>query len=219
MTFEAQDSFSAVEAKASGLNGIGDFTQQDLKLLDQFNKNMANSLDGILPQLSFNMADGAGDASHFQAPMPGKDITTRQMKESGVRAAETKEDDGSKTITGEYPTGVRVRTTDASEPEVKPNGNVVTVTGSDSIEATGNVRPKDKDGNVWVDAKGREIAKRNDDGSWTVDSGEGFYRQSSKGIEKVSAIRSRDGKTFEEINTKDPLGNMKPSDMPKLPRR
>lgn len=216
MTFEAQDSFTAVEAKASGLNGIGDFSQQDLKLLDQFNKNMANNLDGILPQLSFNMADGASDASLFQAPLPGKDITTKQMKESGVRASESKNDDGSKTITGDYPTGVRVHTTDAGKPQVKDSGNVVTVTESDSIEATGDVRPKGKDGNVWVDAKGREIAKRNDDGSWTVDSGEGFYRQSNKGIEKVSVIRSRDGKTFEEINTKDPLGDMKPSDMPKV---
>ncbi|MBA3860070.1 MAG: hypothetical protein C0507_24445 [Cyanobacteria bacterium PR.3.49] len=216
MTFEAQDSFTAVEAKASGLNGIGDFSQQDLKLLDQFNKNMANNLDGILPQLSFNMADGASDASLFQAPLPGKDITTKQMKESGVRASESKNDDGSKTITGDYPTGVRVHTTDAGKPQVKDSGNVVTVTESDGIEATGDVKPKDKDGNVWVDAKGREIAKRNDDGSWTVDSGEGFYRQSNKGIEKVSVIRSRDGKTFEEINTKDPLGDMKPSDMPKV---
>ena len=216
MTFEAQDSFTAVEAKASGLNGIGDFSQQDLKLLDQFNKNMANNLDGILPQLSFNMADGASDASLFQAPLPGKDITTKQMKESGVRASESKNSDGSKTITGDYPSGVRVHTTDAGKPQVKDSGNVVTVTETDGIEATGDAKPKDKNGNVWVDAKGREIAKRNDDGSWTVDSGEGFYRQSNKGIEKVSVIRSRDGKTFEEINTKDPLGDMKPSDMPKV---
>lgn len=216
MTFEAHDSFQAVEAKAPGLNGIGDFSQQDLKLLDQFNKNMASNLDGILPQLSFDMADSASDASLFKAPLPGKDITTKQMKESGVRAAETKEDDGAKTITGDYPSGVRVKTTEGGEPIVKDDGRVVTVTGTDSVEATGDVRPKGKDGNVWVDAKGREIAKRNDDGSWTVDSGEGFYRQSSKGIEKVSVIRSRDGKTFEEINTKDPLGDMKPSDMPKV---
>jgi len=215
MTFEAQDSFQAVEAKATGLNGIGDFTQQDLKLLDQFNKNMSNNLDGILPQLSFDLADGASEASLFKAPLPGKDITTKQMKESGVRAAETKDADGAKTITGDYPTGVRVTTSDAGEPEVKPNGNVVTVTGTDIVEPTGNVKPN-KDGTVWVDAKGREIAKKNDDGSWTVDSGEGFYRQSGKGIEKVSVIRSRDGKTFEEINTKDPLGDMKPSDMPKV---
>ncbi len=67
-----------------------------------------------------------------------------------------------------------------------------------------------------VDPKGRTIAKHNDDGSYTVDTGKGFFTQRSDGtIRKETAIRSRDSKSFTVIDTESPLGDLRPSDMTK----
>jgi hypothetical protein len=72
---------------------------------------------------------------------------------------------------------------------------------------------QNKKGEV-IDPKGRVIARPNEDGSVTVDSGNGFYTQYPDGaIKRESALRSRDGKTFEVLDTNTPLGNMRPSDM------
>jgi hypothetical protein len=151
--------------------------------------------NGILPSLSFMSGD-------VRTGMPA---TAPEMKDSGVKVHHGK--DGS--TTGDYPSGVKVESTPASN---SGKSNVI-------LEPTISVESlppnhMNKKGEV-IDPKGRVLAKMNDDGSVTVDSGKGFYTQYPDGsINRESAIRTRDGK-FEVIDTNTPLGNLRPGDMTK----
>ena len=149
--------------------------------------------DGILPELNFEARTGSPASKN-------------ELKDSGVKLSHNK--DGG--TTGEYPSGVRVDTT----PGARDEKHHVTI-GPGSMLQAEKPNHMTKDGEV-VDPKGRVLAKMNDDGSVTVDSGKGFYTHYPDGeVRRESAIRSRDGKTFEVIDTNTPLGNLRPSDMTK----
>ncbi len=216
MANEFQESFKAPVESTQNMAALGDYAmvrqdQQLAKFDRQMNADLVDS--GILPAMELNLANGDDDVIELKNPFK-KDITTKQMKDSGVKASETLEDDGRKTITGEYPSGVKVQSTEGKT-ITNDAGRTVTITGTDIVTVKEPIHETKKNSGVWVDGKGREVAKKNDDGSVTVSADDGsFYRQDSEGIKKVSAIRSRDGKTFEEIDTDTPLGNLRPPQIP-----
>jgi len=72
-----------------------------------------------------------------------------------------------------------------------------------------------------IDGKGNEIIKRNEDGSYTVaNSATDFYTVYPDGsVNKETAIRSRDGKSWEVIDTNTPLGGLRPGDVVVTPQK
>jgi hypothetical protein len=65
-----------------------------------------------------------------------------------------------------------------------------------------------------VDKSDRVVAKHNPGGSYTVDTGKGFFTQRADGsIRKETAIRSPDSKSFTVIDTESTLGDLRPTDM------
>ena len=134
----------------------------------------------------------------------GTPATAEEIKDSGVKVHHGK--DGS--TSSEYPTGVKI---ESSPPSHSAKSNIElgpTVTVESEPPNLLN-----KKGEV-IDPKGRVIARTNEDGSVTVDSGEGFFTHYPDGtIRREAALRSRDGKTFEVLDTNTPLGNLRPSDM------
>ncbi len=215
MAHEFQESFNAPAECSQNMCALGDYAmvRQDQQLA-QFDKQMNQNLvdAGVLPAMELNLANGGDDVIELKNPLK-TDIATKQMKESGVKATESLDDEGKKTVTTETKNGVRVTITEGYE-RTTASGNKVKIDDSVMIEPNGQIRAKDKEGKVWVDAKGREVVRKNDDGSVTIDTGDGgFIKQDSQGVKKISAIRSRDGKTFEEIDTDSPLGGLRPSDM------
>ncbi len=216
MAHEFNESFKAPAESSQNMGALGDYAmvrqdQQLAKFDRQMNANLVDA--GLLPAMELNLANGDDDVIELKNPFK-KDIATKQMKDSGVKATESLNDDGTKSITTETKNGVRVTVTEGSE-KVMPSGNTVKISDSVMIEPNGQIRPKDKNGDVWVDSKGREVVRKNPDGSVTIDTGDGgFIKQDSQGVKKISAIRSRDGKTFEEIDTDSPLGNLRPPQIP-----
>ena len=167
------------------------------------NQSKTESLEdkGILPDMGL-FQDAITAANH---------LDKKQLQDAGIKS-HTDIEDGAKTVKAEYPNGVRV-TTSGEHKVHTDSGRDVTITNGSMIE----IQPPNKikpNGEV-VDANGRTIAKQNDDGSVTVDTGKGFYTQDSDGIRKVTALRSRDGKSFEVIDTETPLGDLKPNDLSK----
>ncbi len=204
-----QDSVQPLEAKAVGLNGLGDFTSKDFAILNRFNENMSKNLGDTLPAMTLYSNDGAGNQAETKketrkAP-PGEKIESKDL-ESGKVNATRKVENGKNSTSAEYPNGVLVTVKEL---------DVVTVKGKFHIptKVTMEIPPDLKKlGNSYYDATGKiEIIKRNADGTVTINSGDDFYRQGPDGIEKVHAIRQRDG-SFREINVKDPLGDLKMSD-------
>jgi hypothetical protein len=128
----------------------------------------------------------------------GTPATREEIKDSGVKAHHG--NDGS--TTSEYPTGVKI------ESPPPPH--------SDKSKLKLESEPpnhRNKKGEV-IDPKGRVLARTNEDGSVTVDSGNGFFTHYPDGtVRRESALRSHDGKTFEVLDTNTPLGNLRPSDM------
>lgn len=219
MAHEFNESFNSVECKDNGACALGDFaiTRQDMQL--KFDNQANNKLEdaGVLPKFDLMLANGDDEPIELKNPFE-QDLTTKELKEAGIKASRTLEDDGTHTTHTERKDGVKVHVGEGKD-VTRPSGNVVHIDGTVTIEPNGKIRPKDKSGDVWVDAKGREVLKKNEDGSVTIDTGDGgFIRQDGQGVKKVSAIRSRDGKTFEEIDTDSPLGGLKPSDLGK-PRK
>jgi hypothetical protein len=154
---------------------------------------------GILP--SMNIMEMSSEIR------TGTEASAKETHDAGIKVEHGK--DGSTKV--EYPTGIKIESTGVSHSE-NAKGNIKVETSGTVIE----VMPpnhQNKKGEVF-DEKGRIIAKPNEDGSYTVDSGKGFFTQYPDGtIVRESAIRSRDGKTFEVIDTNSPLGNLRPSDM------
>lgn len=216
MANEFNESFKAPAESTQNMAALGDYAmvRQDQQLANFDRQMNANLVDaGLLPAMELNLANGDDDVIELKNPFK-KDIATKAMKDSGVKATETLNDDGTKSVTAETKNGVRVTVSEGSE-RIMPSGNKVKVDESVMIEPNGQIRQKDKDGKVWVDAKGREVVRKNDDGSVTIDTGDGgFVKVDSQGVKKISAIRSRDGKTFEEIDTDSPLGNLRPPQIP-----
>ncbi len=206
-----QDSASQLEAKAVGLNGLGDFSMKDFAIFKSINEQMSKNLGDSLPVVALYSKDG--DANNAEtskekrretrkAP-PGEEIKSEDLKKSHINATRTVED-GKKVTNAEYPNGVGIKVKEGSIGEGESRFQATEA----KIEHNGDLTKK---GNSFVDKTGKEIIKRNVDGSYTIDTGEGFFRQSPSGIQKVHAIRERDG-SFREINVKDPLGDLKMSD-------
>jgi hypothetical protein len=153
---------------------------------------------GLLPSISF--MEMSTDVQ------TGSPATASDIRDAGVKIQHGK--DGK--TTGEYPSGVKIESSGISHSEKGPNIQIET---SMNVVEAAPPNHLNKHGDV-IDPKGRTIAKANEDGSVTVDSGKGFFKQHADGsITKESAIRSRDGKTFEVLDTNNPLGDMRPSDM------
>ena len=214
MAHEFNESFNSAECKDTGACALGDFaiTRQDMQIKfdNQANSKLENA--GVLPKFDLMLANGDDEPIELKNPFK-EDLTTKQLKEAGVKATRTLENDGTHTVTTERKDGVKVHVGEGKD-VAAPSGATVHIDGTVLIEPNGKIHPKDKNGDVWVDSKGREVLKKNDDGSVTIDTGDGgFIRQDSQGVKKVAAIRSRDGKTFEEIDTDTPLGGLRPSDL------
>lgn len=171
------------------------------------NTKMADSkMDNILPPMMLIEA------------RTGSEAKAQEIKESGVHCTRHSKD-GVTNVKAEYPSGVVLESSEDKNQRASKHGNaVVTETGIVSIEAKAPNHMNSK-GEV-IDEKGRIIAKQNADGSVTVDSGKGFYTQYPDGeIRRESALRSRNGKDFEVLDTNNPLGGMQVPDQVKPERK
>jgi len=145
----------------------------------------------------------------FSDAKTGTVASAKELKDSGIKTQTVPDGTGEGTKTStEFPNGVKITSAESTS----HHGKIETTTNIQVIEAS-PPNHKNKAGEV-IDEKGRVIAKPNEDGSITVDSGKGFYTHYPNGeIRRESAIRSRDGKTFDVIDTNTPLGNLRPGDM------
>ena len=215
-----EDSVKPVETRAADLNGLSDFSMKDFASLNQRKANTFKNLGDTLFAMTLYSNDGAGDraetkkaetkkaetkrveskkAETKKAP-PCEEIESEDLKRSHVNASKTVED-GRKVINAEYPNGIGIK--------VKEAAPVETIDGRFHVQSTVGELSLSPDlkqkGGSWFDASGKEIIKRNNDGSYTIDSGEGFFRQGATGIEKVNAVRERNG-SFHEIKKTDEAG-------------
>ncbi|CAN5143785.1 hypothetical protein BH10CYA1_BH10CYA1_38190 [soil metagenome] len=177
----------------------------DIKGFPQTQHDLSDSLlkQGVLPKIEFANSD------EYRT---GKLAGSRELADAGIKCKHSIENDGAQTTTADYGNGVVISTTEGGKPTDLGNGHKLTFKNNVAIEIQ---RPNHArlNGDV-VDPKGRMIAKHNQDGSYTVDTDKGFFTQRGDGtIRKETAIRSRNGKDFEVLDTETPLGNLKPSDM------
>jgi len=193
--FEAQKTTdSSQESKISNLSSY--MMERPAPAQSGRDKNESLVATGVLPSM---------DIFDFKSSAP--EAKPAELKDSGVKVEHGK--DGSTKV--DYPSGVKVESTGITHTD---KGKIQVETGGIVVEA---VAPNhmNKKGEV-IDPKGRIIAKPNEDGGITVDSGKGFYTQDADGtIHRESAIRSRDGKDFEVLDTSSPLGNLRPGDVVK----
>lgn len=229
--FESYES-AAAEAPKVGMGSLSDYAmarqsaaaaQSELKTNDDLVGK------GLLPVLEF--ADGAGkEREAKEAPKAKeepvksndrsvksldsrpktKDITSKEMKDSGISAT-IQVDGDSKTTHGKYPGGIDVQVSNGRKIKTD-DGPEITITNANMVSVRKPIHETKPGSGVFVDEKGRAVAKVNDDGTVTVDTGKGFYTQGPDGIKRVTALRSRNGKDFEVLNTDDPLGGMAPPD-------
>lgn len=92
------------------------------------------------------------------------------------------------------------------------NGLTVDLGPSSFIDVSGAegqpMRESSWDSGVIVDKDGRQIARRNDDGTAIVDSGHGVYTTHQDGsVREEAVLRSRDGKKWEVLDLSSPLGS------------
>lgn len=226
MAHEFQESFNAPSECSQSMCSLGDFAlSRPEAQLAKYNQKLSSNLEdaGVLPKFDLKMWNGDDEEPELKNPFKNdipdpvlknpfkKDITTKDMKEAGAKATESLDKDGKKVITVETKSGVKVTVTEGKE-ITKPNGTKVK--GPDTVKVDGPAKAN-KTGDVWTDAKGREVVKRNKDGSVTVDAGEGvFVKQDSKGLDKASVVRGPDGK-IQDVKTGSSLGDMRPGDVVK----
>ncbi len=142
----------------------------------------------------------------------GKVAASRDLSDAGVKTKLSAEKDGAQTTSTDYGNGVIISSTEGGKPTDLGNGHKLTFKNNMAVEVHYPNHAK-LNGDV-VDPKGKLIAKHNEDGSYTVDTGKGFFTQYADGtIRKETAIRSRDSKSFTVIDTETPLGDLRPSDM------
>lgn len=223
--FEAYESAAAAEAKNVGMGSLSDYAMvRQSAPLAQFDRQMNEDLvgNGLLPVLEF--ADGAGkereakeapkakDGAHKAADSApkAKDITSKEMKESGI-TANIEVEGATKTTNARYPGGIDVSVSNGRTIKTD-DGREIKITNANIVTVREPIRESKPGSGVFVDERGRAVSKVNDDGTVTVDTGKGFYTQGPDGIKKVTALRSRNGKDFEILNTDDPLGGMAPPD-------
>ncbi len=183
--------------------------RQDPSLSARDLQTKSNDLvaQNMLPELHL-YADAKSD---FQ----GRLASREELKDAGIKTDRKVSDDGIINTKAEFPNGVKVVKSEMPErtipgqdgnPDVKIKGKTTTVVGATE---------KPVGSGDYYDKKGKQVAKINEDNTVTVDGGDGkFYTVENDGrISKATALRSRDGKKFEVLNTDDPLGGLKPSDM------
>ena len=174
-----------------------------------FSKPQENQMDsikyvekGTLPRLDL-----------FSAPelRTGRQMSPKELENEGIKSRESRSDDGTKETKVDFPNGVRVTVSEGKtvvrngrEVEIGP-GSMVEVSGAD-----GQIRESSPGSGVLVDKSGKQIAKHNEDGSVTVDSGDGVYTTHPDGtIRKEVILRSRDGKSWEILDANAPLGKLR----------
>ncbi len=216
---EFHETVNALESQQSGFGSLSDYAMVRHNVQFAQTDNRSNDSlvgNGMLP--AFEIKDGGSQQAQLKAPRPlkGTDITTKEMKDSGVSAAQEKDGD-TKTTNARYPGGVEVSTSNGKTLK-DPDGYEIKVSNVSMVQVKPPLHETKPGSGVYVDDKGRAMVKVNGDGTVTVDTGKGFYTQSPDGVKQVSALRSRNGKDFEVLNTDDPLGNLRPPDLSK-PRR
>lgn len=144
----------------------------------------------------------------------GRQATREDLKEAGVKAEHKVAKDGTETTKVEFPNGVKIEKTDGAPHRAEGRPNVIIETGITTIEGA---QEKPAGSGKYIDATGKQVAQVNEDGSITVDGGKGkFFTVEADGtVTNASAIRSRDGKTFQVLDTDTPLGNLRPGDVVK----
>jgi hypothetical protein len=165
---------------------------------------------GVLPKIEIT------DSSNQYRT--GKPATGNDFAEAGVTCKRSIQKDGAHTTTVDYGNGVVISSTEGGKPTELSHDQKVTVKHNISVTILGdNV---EKEHGIIEDAKGRVIAKRNEDGGYTVDTGTGaFFTQRADGtVRKETALRTRRphekvARDFEVIDTETPLGKFRPSDM------
>ncbi|HEY9867794.1 MAG TPA: hypothetical protein V6D08_01185 [Candidatus Obscuribacterales bacterium] len=157
---------------------------------------------GVLPSL-----DLLAMSSDFRT---GTEVGAKDLRDAGISCKRDVDSDGRESTTAEYPNGVKVTVTEGTT-ITREDGRKIEIGPSSMVELPPGAKEQPKGSGIYVDRAGKQLAKVNEDGSVTVDTGEGFFTQYPDGITKETAIRSRDGKTWTVIDTKTPLGGMKPS--------
>lgn len=185
-----QDSVQPVEAKAVGLNGLGDFSMKDLAIFNQINEQMSKNLGDSLPAMTLYTNDGVSSYSETKAASKSEEIKSEDLKNANIKATKTVED-GKHGTNAEYPNGVGLKIESTVETK---DGKFQKQTDFE-LGHNGDLRQK---GNSWVDANGKEIVKKNDDGTFTVDSGKGIFKQGPNGIVKIDATHDANGKIVEK---------------------
>ncbi|RTL40110.1 MAG: hypothetical protein EKK48_16795 [Candidatus Melainabacteria bacterium] len=183
----------------------------DIKGFPQTQPDLCDSLllkRGILPAVE--IADSSSQER------TGKVASNRDLQDAGVVRKHSVEKDGAQTTTVDYGNGVIISTTDGGKPV--DIGNCMRITFKNNMAV--HILPPNVgklNGNV-EDPSGRIIAKHNADGSYTVDTGKGFFTQHTDGsIRKETAIRTdkphekRKFHDFDVLDTETPLGNLRPS--------
>ncbi len=216
MANEIHESFSKVEAPQTNTVSLSDYAmvrQSGQLAQSDLRSNDALVGNGMLP--AFELADSAVQHTAFKAPPPlkGTDITTKDMKDAGVSAAQEKDGD-TKTTNARYPGGIEVSVSNGKT-ITTPDGHEITISNSNLVQVKPPIHESKEGSGVFVDKAGKVVAKVNDDGTVTVDTGDdgGFYKQTPEGVKKVAAIRSRDKKTWDEIDTDNPISNDMRKDM------
>lgn len=178
-------------------DGTGQLSDYILQRLQRDERNSDSLVDShILPSVEL-----------LEFKSPGPTATRAEIKNSDISVRHLP--DGTTKI--DYPDGITVESktktyTDSEGRKQEKHFNEVNASKPNTKKKNGDV----------VDPNGRIIAKVNDDGSVTVDSGKGFYTQDVDGtLHKETALRTRKGKDFEVLDTSTPLGNLRPGDMTK----
>lgn len=154
----------------------------------------------VLPELSINHADvtpGYGNRHASRA----------ELKEAGIKMEQKAGQDGIINTKVEFPNGVKV--VKSEMPERNIPGTDLKTKGSTTAVIGASEKPVGS--GEYFDKSGKQVARVNADKSVTVDGGDGkFYTVEKDGtVTKASALRSRDGKKFQVIDTDSPLGGYK----------
>jgi hypothetical protein len=184
----------------------------DIKGFPQTQNDLCDSLltkQGTLPNVEILHTESG--------TRTGKPATRADLTEAGAKRTYTVDKDGAQTTTVDYGNGVTISSSDGHKPIDLGNCHKITFSHNMDIQVKSPNHLK-LNGNV-EDREGRIIAKRNKDGSYTVDTGEGFFTQRSDGtVRKETAIRTRKPHEkhfhdFDVIDTETPLGSLKPDDL------
>lgn len=178
---------------------------EPLQVREQTPEEAARSADAFLPQ--FDLLNGT---SQFRR---GNEMSSPELAKESIKSKHRVDRNGIDSTLAEYPNGLQVLVVEG-EKRVKADGTRIELDPTTVIQFSKPNRAHPRGSGILVDGNGRQIAKQNDDGSVTVATDEGFFTQTPYGITRVTAIRSRDGKSWTVLNTDDPLGDLRPTPIP-----